>query len=87
MPPRHLAGGLFITCPFGKRQDTLERFYLSAGLGMLWESAREAGGRGWGEEHLGFLAEAVPPATRMWIREIDLARNCWVNEYIEYMLR
>lgn len=58
MPQCLGGGGGVITCLSGKRQDTLERFYLSTGLGTLWETA---GGRGWGEERLGFLAKSVPP--------------------------
>ena len=48
----------------GQTQDTLERLYLPAGLGAPWDPTGGAGGSGWGEGGLGFLAEAVAPATR-----------------------
>ena len=48
----------------GSTQDTLERLYLSAGLGTPGDSPGGAGGSGWGEDCLGFPAEDAAPATR-----------------------
>ena len=48
----------------GPTQDTLEGLYLSAGLGTPRDSPGGAGGSGWGEDCLGFSAEAAAPATR-----------------------
>lgn len=45
------------------RQDRLERFYVSAGLGMLRYSPGGVGGSGLGEESLGFPAETAVPMT------------------------
>ena len=48
----------------GQTQDTLEGLHLPVGLGTPWDPPGRAGGSGWGEEGLGFLAEAAAPATR-----------------------
>ncbi|KAK3561638.1 hypothetical protein QTP86_011885 [Hemibagrus guttatus] len=43
MPPGRLPGEVFRACPTGKTQDTLERLYLSAGLG----TPRGPSGKSW----------------------------------------
>ncbi len=48
----------------GQTQNTLERLYLSADLGILWYTPEGAGVSSWGEECLGFPAETAAPATR-----------------------
>ncbi len=51
MPLGCLPVEVFRACPSGRQtQDTLERLYLSAGLGMLWYTPTRISGRrrGWG---------------------------------------
>ncbi|KAI3377113.1 hypothetical protein L3Q82_000313 [Scortum barcoo] len=59
MPPGHLPREVFQVCPIGrtppgKTQDTLERQYLLAGLGMPRSPPGRVGGSVWGEEVSGF---------------------------------
>lgn len=48
----------------GPPQDTLEGLHHPADLGTPRGSLGRADGSGWGEDCLGFLAEAAAPATR-----------------------
>ncbi|XP_049897277.1 uncharacterized protein LOC126388283 isoform X8 [Epinephelus moara] len=48
----------------GLPQDTLEGLHCLAGLGTPRGSLGRADGSGWGEDCLGFFAEAAAPATR-----------------------
>ena len=57
----------------GQNKDTLERLYLSDGLGKSWRPPGGVGGSGCGEERLDLPAQTVAPGT--WTRLSGRKRN------------